>query len=94
MTEEKILTLHPQGKQGTNISKSKYDQMKGEIINALKDEPDQTFSGLNDVVGKRLDGNFDGSIGWYYTTVKLDLGARGIIERVPNSSPQKLRLVE
>jgi hypothetical protein len=94
MTEEKILTLHPQGKQGTNISKSKYDQMKGEIINALKDEPDQTFSGLNDVVGKRLDGNFDGSIGWYYTTVKLDLEARGIIERVPNSSPQKLRLVE
>ncbi len=94
MTEEKILTLHPQGKQGTNISKAKYEQMRDEIVKALREEPEQTFSGLNDVVGTRLDGRFDGSIGWYFTTVKLDLEARGIIERIPNSSPQRLRLVE
>jgi hypothetical protein len=94
MTEEKILTLHPQGKQGTNISKAKYEQMRDEIVRALKDEPDQTFSELNDVVGRRLDGRFDGSIGWYFTTVKLDLEARGIVERIPNASPQRLRLAD
>lgn len=94
MTEEKILTLHPQGKQGTNISKAKYEQMRDEIVQALKAEPDQTFFGLIDVVGQRLDGRFDGSIGWYFTTVKLDLEARGIVERVPNASPQRLRLAD
>lgn len=88
------MTLHPDGKQGANISKAKYDQMRNEIIAALTAEPEQTFSGLNDVVGKQLEGKFDGSIGWYFTTVKLDLEARGVIERVPNSTPQQLRLVE
>ena len=44
-------------------------------------------------IGQQLDGNFDGSIGWYVTTVKLDLEARGVIERVPNVTPQQLRLV-
>ena len=31
------------------------------------------------------------SIGWYATTVKLDLEARGLIERVPEAKPQRLR---
>ncbi len=34
---------------------------------------------------------FDGSIPWYVTTVKLDLEARGILERVPGKGPQRLR---
>ncbi len=32
------------------------------------------------------------SILWYVTAVQLDLEARGVLERVPESSPQKLRL--
>lgn len=32
-----------------------------------------------------------GSTGWYTTTVKLDLEAKGEIERVPGSTPQRLR---
>jgi uncharacterized protein DUF6958 len=31
------------------------------------------------------------SASWYTTTVKLDLEARGLIERVPGSKPQRLR---
>jgi hypothetical protein len=51
-----------------------------------------TFTELERTVSGQLAGNFDGSIAWYVTTVKLDLEARHIIERVPNSSPQQLRL--
>ena len=32
-----------------------------------------------------------GSVSWHVTTVKLDLEARGLIERIPGSKPQRLR---
>ena len=37
-------------------------------------------------------GKFKGSIGWYYTTVKLDLEARGIIIVDRTKSPQLMCL--
>jgi hypothetical protein len=77
--EEKILTLHPQKKQGVNISKAKYDQIRAEIEQALRDQGPLGFGDLNELVGERLAGKFEGSIGWYFTTVKLDLEARGVI---------------
>ena len=91
---ERIMTLHPEGKQGVNIDKAKYDMMAEAIISALQDEQPVTFSALSRTVSRRLDGKFDGSITWYYTTVKLDLEARGKILRVPKSSPQQIRLVD
>ncbi len=33
--EEKILTLHPQGKRGVNISRAKYETMKKTILEVL-----------------------------------------------------------
>lgn len=92
MADEKILTLHPQGKQGVHIDKSKYDTMKQAIVDAIAANEGITFADLNTAVSAQLDGNFDGSIGWYLTTVKLDLEARSIIERIPGASPQQLRL--
>jgi len=92
--EEKILTQHPQGKQGTNISKAKYDQIKAAILQTVQNEGQISFTGLTNRIKAELEGNFEGSIPWYVTTVKLDLEARGLIERVPNVSPQQLRLVE
>jgi Family of unknown function (DUF6958) len=35
-----------------------------------------------------------GSVGWYTTSVNLDLEARGLIERVPGAQPQRLRRVQ
>jgi len=46
------------------------------------------------VVEKEVNGNFDGSVMWYVTTVKLDLEARGQVKRVPNSRPQLVKLVK
>jgi hypothetical protein len=91
--EEKILTLHPQGKSGVNISKAKYDTISGAIQDSLRTHQSMTFKELTEEVRRRLEGSFDGSVSWYVTTVKLDLEARGAIERIPNSAPQRLRLI-
>ena len=87
---EKIMTQHPQGKQGVNIDKTKYDAVREAILSILDERGTITFADLPDAVGARLT-DFEGSIGWYVTTVKLDLEARDEIERLPNVSPQQLR---
>lgn len=89
---ERMMTLHPEGKQGVNIDRAKYETVASAIRAALH-EQDLRFNELLSEVGARLEGNFDGSIAWYVTTVKLDLEARGILERVAGESPQLLRLV-
>ncbi|MCP4168829.1 MAG: hypothetical protein GY759_23435 [Chloroflexi bacterium] len=60
--------------------------MKDAIIDALKTHGDMSFSDLGNAVGAYLDDSFDGSVGWYYTTVKLDLEARGIKEDCQSSN--------
>jgi hypothetical protein len=42
---------------------------------------------------KELQPNFEGKVVWYIVTVKLDLEARQVIERVPKTSPHQLRLL-
>ena len=88
---ERIMTLHPQGKEGVHIAKTKYDAVKDAILNILEEQEIIIFNELMEKVGEKLP-NFDGSIGWYTTSVKLDLEARDIIERLGNSSPQQIRL--
>ena len=90
--EERITTKHPQGKAGTNITKEKYDAIRGAITNSMQEHGEMTFSELGYAVRKQLEGDFEGSVSWFYTTVKLDLEARGLIERVGTGSPQRLRL--
>ncbi len=90
--EEKILTLHPQGKQGVNILKRRYDQMVEAILTTVEKHGDISYSDLNDLLVDQLEGIFDGKIPWYVVTVKLDLEARGILERIPKTSPHRLRI--
>lgn len=89
---DRIMTKHPEGKAGVNLEKNKYEQIKKAIINRLKKSDEMTFRDLNAAVQKDLEGKFEGSIGWYYTTVKLDLEARQLIRRVDSKSPQRLTL--
>ncbi len=91
--EERLMTRHPDpGKAGVSIRKDKYDLIRDGILEVLKREVDFLFRDLPKDVEIQLRGSFEGSISWFVTTVKLDLEARGEIERVPGSSPQKLRL--
>ena len=90
---EKIETLHPHPyKQGVNIDRKKYDIIRAAIVSALSESGEMTFSQLTKTIEQNLADQFEGSIPWYTTTVKLDLEARQVIERVPAKKPQHLRL--
>lgn len=92
MEEEKILTLHPEGKKGVNILKRRYDLIREFIIDTVKKRKEITFEELTELAEEELTNKFDGKIIWYMVTIKLDLEARKIIERIPKTSPHKLRM--
>jgi hypothetical protein len=89
---DRIMTLHPAGKAGVNIDKRKYDVMRQTVVETIHQRGEIMFEDLMQATERQLTGKFDGSIGWYTTTVKLDLETRGLLQRVPRSSLQRLRL--
>lgn len=93
MSEETIQTLHPEAdKQGVRISREKYETVRAAILTFLRARGSLTFTELSQLVEDALLPTFDGSVMWYYTTVKLDLEARGEIKRVAGSKPQRIEL--
>ena len=90
--KDMIRTLHPEKKQGVNISREKYEMIRKAILCVLQEKKEITFMSLSRAVEKEVNGNFDGSVMWYVTTVKLDMEARGEIKRVPKSRPQLVKL--
>lgn len=90
---DKIRTLHPEKKQGVNISREKYEIIRKAILCVLETQKEITFMNLSRAVEREVKGKFEGSVTWYVTTVKLDLEARGEIKRVPHSRPQLVKLV-
>jgi pyridoxine/pyridoxamine 5'-phosphate oxidase len=87
-------TIHPDDKQGVRIDRKKYDLMRKTILTNIRSRGRITFSELASLVGEQLKGKFDGSVMWYYTTVKLDMEARGEIRRVPGAKPQLIENVK
>lgn len=94
MEDDRILTLHPQGKKGVNILREKYDLIKDYLLDKIESHGEITYEKLNDMAVKDLSKTFDGSVPWYVVSVKLDLEARKIIERIPKTSPHKVRIVK
>lgn len=91
--KDTICTLHPEKKQGVNISRQKYEIIREAILSTLRAQKEMPFMKLSRAVEKELNGDFEGSVMWYVTTVKLDLEARGEVKRVPHSRPQLVKLV-
>ena len=90
---EKFMTLNPdKGKTGVNISLVKYEFMKKNILDAFKAKKELSYSGLVNLIRAWLADSFEGSIRWYVEVVKLDLEARKIIEKIPDTKPQMYRL--
>jgi len=91
--EEFFLTIHPEPKkQGVRIEKEKYDVVRNAILENLRVYGPITFTRLGNLLEEQMIKNFDGSVMWYYTTVKLDMEARGEIRRVPDSRTQVLEI--
>lgn len=90
--DEKILTLHPNGKKGVRIIKRRYDLIMKAIITILEEEGVCIAQYLEDKINERLSLIFEGKIKWYVHTIKQDLEARKVIEIIPGSRPQMLRL--
>lgn len=90
MPGETILTRHPQGKSGRTMSKQNYEIIREAMITILQDQ-ELTHTELFNLMNYHLKGTFAGNISWYAETVKLDLEARGIIERT-DKKPQTYQL--
>ena len=92
--EQRVEALHPDPKKkGTRISKEMYEAIREAILDAVPgEEPGLRFMDLSREVEHRAPERLfeNASVGWYTTTVKLGLEARGLIKRVPGVSPQRL----
>jgi len=89
--EEYIQTLHPvEDKTNKKILLYKYEIIKENILEILTYlEP--TFTELMEELYSRVKDSFEGGVQWYGATVRSDLEARGIIERI-KGRPEKYRL--
>ena len=87
---EKILTLHPEGKNGVRIDLKKYETMRDSILSSLKESGTATHTELLNNVRNDIGDNFEGSVMWFFETVKLDLEARGAIVRQMDKIQKKI----
>lgn len=88
---ERTMTLHPAREKGVNIETEKYDWFRAAIVARLQ-RGELTYTDLAESIRDELGGSFKGSVTWYVETLKQDLQARSIIERVPQTRPQRYRL--
>lgn len=92
MESETIQTLHPQqGKTNKKISLDKYTYIREQLLKILS-ETELTHTALMEELFSRVKNDFDGGVQWYGQTVKLDLEARGLIERTNDKPVIKYRL--
>jgi len=90
--EKKILTLNLRGKKEVNILERRYYLMKDAIMSIMLKSGSMTMAELDKRVKTKLGSKFDRKVGWYFIAIKLDLEARGKIERIPNKTPQRIRV--
>ena len=76
------------------VGSCRLGQIAAYITEQLRREGTLSFENLSDRAVRDLSSSFDGKVLWYLVTVKLDLEARQIIERIPRTSPHELRLLE
>lgn len=82
------------GKQPTRIDRRKFDAVRRAILAVLPRRGEGVlFTNLTGLVKAELTTDELANLGapmWYVTTVKLELEVRGEIQRVKDSTPQRL----
>jgi hypothetical protein len=94
-THIQTLNITP-GRGGFRVARDKYDATRKAILEVVRANGEGVlFSELPRAVARKLPKALfaNASVPWYTTVVKLDLEARGEIERVPGAKPQRLRRV-
>ncbi len=90
---EMIQTLHPdKTKTNKRIPLEKYNFIKANLLAVLK-KTELTHTDLMETLYQRVKDEFEGGVQWYGETVKLDLEARGILERT-GKKPEKYRVAK
>ncbi len=83
------------GKGGTRVSKTKYDAVRKALLAVVpKKKAGIAFKDLAKLVAPKLPKEMlpaKGSASWLTVVVKLDLEARGLLERVDGAKPQRVR---
>lgn len=95
MGDDRITLRNPNtGRDGTRIRVEIYEPVRQAILDALAESPGVAFGELSGEVERRTDPGLweQASVGWYTTSVKLDLEARGLLRR--DGSPQRLYRTE
>lgn len=91
METEKIQTMHPDPtKSNKKILLLKYQTIKTTLLSILR-VSELTHTDLMEKLYQEVKDTFEGGVQWYGEVVKLDLEARGIIERT-KTKPVKYRL--
>jgi hypothetical protein len=91
----RVTLLNPNtGRSDNTIARTLYNPVKMAILTAVGETDGLRFSELSGEIENRTDPGLwkEPKVGWYTTSVKLDLEARGLVERF--GSPQKLRLTD
>ena len=99
MAEKEMFdALHPDPtKQGTRVTKSTYDAYRAALLKVIPfTEEGIEYGTLSEAVQPHIAPELleSTSPGWWVTSVKLDLEARGMIERIPTKGRQRLRQVK
>ena len=90
LMSESILAQHPDpGKQGVNINRKKYDVIYDAINTYLHETGTASLKEITHAVKESVGNSFDGSVGWYVTTVKLDMESRGALICDRSKSPHQ-----
>ncbi|OHD79172.1 MAG: hypothetical protein A3J97_15710 [Spirochaetes bacterium RIFOXYC1_FULL_54_7] len=87
--------LHPDpNKNGTRVTKATYEAYRTALLQVIPArEAGIAFADLSQAVRPHLAQELLNTTSptWWVTTVKLDLEARGLIERIPGTGKQRVR---
>lgn len=96
MAREMVEALHPLGKSATRVNREDYEAYRRALLRVIpRTKGGVAFMHLPELVEEILTEEVRARTRamWWVTTVKLDLEARGLIERVPGATPQFVRRV-
>ncbi len=93
MNDERVMLENPNtGRDDMRISRAIYDPVRAAILAAIDEAGTLPLADLRAEVERRTPSEMweTSSVGWYTTSVKLDLEAKGLIRK--EGSPQQLSL--